>query len=108
MHQDIERFLNLRRQPAQLTVEEAARNLGFSPHDIPILVAKGMLKPLGHPPANAQKYFLTAALDQLHSDEKWFSKARDTLYAHWRYKNGRKRTNSANGHSSVSENPLMR
>lgn len=45
-----EQFLYLMMAPARLTVEEAAWLLGFSPHEIPILVAKGLLKPLGCPP----------------------------------------------------------
>jgi hypothetical protein len=39
--------------PARLDSREAAWYLGFAPHDIPILVNAGLLKPLGHPPANS-------------------------------------------------------
>lgn len=95
MHQDIERFLNLRHLPASVTAEQAAGYFGFSPHEIPILIARGLLKPLGHPPPNGQKFFLTATLEKLRDDEKWFSKARDAVSEYWRYKNGRKSQNTS-------------
>ncbi len=44
MQQDIESFLNLTNTPGRLTAEQAAWFLGFSAHEIPILVAKGLLK----------------------------------------------------------------
>ena len=90
MNPDIERFLNLRHLPDRLTATEAAGKLGVSPHEIPILVAKGLLKPLGHPASNGPKYFLTATLKDLERDEKWHSKAADAVQEYWRHKNGRK------------------
>jgi hypothetical protein len=61
-------FLNLRNLPARLTAEEAAWFLGFAPHAIPILVAAGLLKPLGQPAPNANKHFATATLCELKQD----------------------------------------
>jgi hypothetical protein len=90
MNQDLERFLNLRNLPQRLTATEAAGALGLSPHEIPVLVAKGLLKPLGHPAPNAPKFFLTAALKDLERDEKWHGKASDALQEYWRHKNARK------------------
>jgi hypothetical protein len=90
MHQDIERFLNLKTPPGRLTAQEAAWFLGFSDNEIPILIAKGLLKPLGHPAHNGRKYFLAATLEELRRDEKWFSKASDAIVEYWRCKNGRK------------------
>jgi hypothetical protein len=90
MQQEVERFLNLKTPPGRLTKEQAAWYLGFSPDEIPILMAKGLLKPLGHPAANGQKFFLAAALEELRRDEKWFSKACDAIVEYWRYKNSRK------------------
>ena len=90
MNQDSERFLNLRNMPDQLTAIETAAKLGISPHEVPILVAKGLLKPLGHPAPNGAKFFLTATLKDLERDEKWHGKARDAITEHWRYKNARK------------------
>ncbi|MCL4788603.1 MAG: hypothetical protein KJ070_17715 [Verrucomicrobia bacterium] len=90
MQQEVERFLNLKTPPGRLTKEQAAWFLGFSPDEIPILTAKGLLKPLGHPAHNGQKFFLAATLEELRRDEKWFAKACDTIVEYWRYKNSRK------------------
>ena len=87
MQQDMERFLNLRAPPGRLTAEQAAWFLGFSAHEIPLLVNKGLLKPLGHPAHNGQKYFLTATLEDLRRDERWFAKACDAVVEYWRDKN---------------------
>jgi hypothetical protein len=90
MNPDKERFLNQKIHSERLTAEETAWLLGFSAHEIPILVAKGLLKPLGHPAPNAPKFFLTATLKDLERDEKWHGKAADTVQEYWRNKNSRK------------------
>jgi hypothetical protein len=90
MNQDAERFLNLQNPPGRVTREEAAWKLGFTPDEISKLIANKLLKPLGHPAHNGQKYFLTATLDDLRRDEKWYSKACDAITEYWRYKNSRK------------------
>jgi len=90
MNQDIERFLNLNNPPGRLTKEQTAWQLGFTPDEVTILMARNLLKPLGHPADNGQKYFLTATLDELRRDEKWYSKASDAIVEYWRSKNARK------------------
>jgi hypothetical protein len=95
MNPQREQFLNLKATPARLTAEEAAWYLGFGPHEIPILVANGLLRPLGRPPANGVKYFSTATMTELHRDVKWLTRASDVIVEHWRYKNARK--TNANG-----------
>jgi len=90
MNQDVERFLNLQNPPGRVTREQAAWKLGFTPDEITILIAKNLLKPLGHPAHNGQKYFLNSTLEDLRRDEKWYSKASDAIGDHWRYKNSRK------------------
>ena len=100
MNQDTERFLNLRNLPDRLTATETAAKLGISPHEVPILVAKGLLKPLGHPAPNAPKFFLTATLKDLERDEKWHGKAADAVQEYWRYKNGRKQGSTETSQSS--------
>ena len=90
MKQDVERFLNLHDPPGRLTKEQAAWKLGFTPDEITVLIAKNLLKPLGHPAHNGQKYFLTSTLEDLRRDEKWYSKASDAIVDYWRYKNSRK------------------
>jgi hypothetical protein len=51
MKEEQHRFLTLPgRLPARLTAEQTAWVLGCQPHDVPILMAARLLKPLGHPP----------------------------------------------------------
>jgi hypothetical protein len=55
-----------------------------------MLVAAGLLKPLGHPPRNSTKFFATETLEQLRRDEKWLARASDAICAYWRESNARK------------------
>src|SRR5438094_8480408 len=90
MQNDVEKFLNLKNPPGRLTKEQAAWFLGFTPDEITILMASGLLKPLGHPASNGLKYFLAAALEDLRREEKWYGKASDAIGEYWRYNNSRK------------------
>ena len=108
MHQDIEKFLNLKAPPGRLTKEQAAWFLGFTPDEITILMASGLLKPLGHPAYNGQKYFLAAALEDLRRDEKWFNKASEAIVEYWRYKNRRKGKNAPDTRSHSRQDPDAR
>jgi hypothetical protein len=90
MNDEMQRFLELKMPPARLTAREAAWFLGFSPHEIPILVGAGLLTPLGRPPANGTKFFATAHLEELRQDLKWLARASDAIVKYWKTKNGRK------------------
>jgi len=90
MNSQQEQFLNLRTYPARLKVEEAAWYLGFSIHEIPILMAEGLLKPLGRPPTTGVKYFSTATLTELRRDEKWLARASDCIVQYWKVRNDKK------------------
>ena len=90
MNPDMERFLNLAVKPARLTKTEAAWLLGFGEDDLTVLIARGLLKPLGHPAANGQKFFLTSMLEDLRRDEKWFNRASCAITEDWRLRNSRK------------------
>jgi hypothetical protein len=68
-------LLNLRRLPARLTTEQTSRVLGFQPHDIPVLVRCGMLKPLGAVGRNSVKYFASNDVSQKSEDRKWLDRA---------------------------------
>jgi len=103
MNQDIEKFLNLKNPPGRLTKEQAAWFLGFTPDEITILMASGVLKPLGHPASNGQKYFLAAALEDLRRDEKWYGKASVAIVEYWRYKNSRKSKNAPDTRSNAKQ-----
>ncbi len=91
MNQAKELFLSLGTVPARLTAEETAWFLGFAAHEIPILTAKGLLKPLRHPPVNGPKYFSTSLLEEVRNDQKWLSKASDAIVDYWKSKNDRKK-----------------
>lgn len=80
-------LLNLKILPARLTVEQGAYLLGFQAPDLPILCARGLLKPLGRPPPTGSKFFSTAALMRLAEDDKWLERASDAIVQHWRRKN---------------------
>jgi len=82
--------LNLRRLPARLNVQQAAALLNCGEHDIPVLVSNGLLKPLGHPPPNAVKYFSPTDVLELAGDSKRMGQICDTIHAYWRGKNSAK------------------
>jgi hypothetical protein len=90
MSPDRAQFLNLARTPGRLTAEEAAWYLGFSLHDLPVLVAHKLLKPLGNPPTNGTRYFAGADLETCRLESKWLDKASATLVKHWKDKNKRR------------------
>ena len=91
MNNERKELLSLRTPPARMVAEEAAWYLGFAPHDIPVLVSVGMLKPLGHPPRNGTKHFATATLQNLREDTNWLARASDAITQHWQTKNAHKR-----------------
>ena len=82
MNQDVERFLNLQNPPGRVTKEQAAWKLGFTPDEITVLIAKNLLKPLGHPAQNAPKFFASANLEEFRRDVKWLGKACDSISEH--------------------------
>jgi hypothetical protein len=87
----IREVLNLRRLPARLTVQQTAALLNCGEHDIPVLVSHGLLKPLGHPGANAVKYFAPTDVLELAGDREVMAQICDAIYEHWRRKNAAKR-----------------
>lgn len=92
MNPQQEQLLNLHRLPARLHVEEAALLLGFTAHEIPILVSRGLIKPLGHPPVTGVKYFSALALEELRKDERWLAKASDCVVQYWQDVNQNRKT----------------
>jgi hypothetical protein len=104
MQQEKEQFLNLANFPARVSAEQAGWILGFSDKEIPILVAEGILKPLGRPARNGPKYFATAELEELRRDRKWLVKASDAIVGYWINRNSRKNLaqNKANCAETIS------
>jgi hypothetical protein len=91
MREDQQHFLSLLGQlPARLTVEQAAWILNCQAHDIPVLVAARLLKPLGNPPANGVKYFACAVVLESTKDPTWLAKVTNAIHIYWRNKNARK------------------
>lgn len=92
MRDDQHRFFTIHgRLPARVTAEQAGWLLNCLPHNIPVLVAARLLKPLGNPPANSVKFFATAEILELSKDEAWLDRMTNALYRYWRIKNANKR-----------------
>jgi hypothetical protein len=88
MKEEQHQFLRLLgRLPARLTAEQAAWVLNCQPHDVPVLVAAKLLKPLGNPPVNGIKYFATADLLEQIKDSHWLVRMSAAIYQHWQSKN---------------------
>ena len=92
MNQAKKDFLSLVTPPARLGIEETAWLMGFSEHDVPVLVSVGLLKPLGRPSATGSKFFATVELQTLRNDTRWLAKASDAIVNHWRSKNSGRRS----------------
>lgn len=98
MREDQHRFLTVLGQlPARLTVEQAAWALNCQPHDVPILVAARLLKPLGNPPPNSVKFFAATEVLEQAKDRAWLAKVTNALNQHWQKKNSAKRAGSERG-----------
>ena len=95
MREDQHRFLSLLgRLPARLTAEEVAWVINCQPHDVPILVAARLLKPLGNAAPNTVKYFATVELLALMEERAWLAKVTNTVSEHWQRKNHLKKSGS--------------
>lgn len=96
MRDDQHRFLALLGQlPARLTAEQTAWVCNCQPHDIPVLVAAKLLKPLGNPPQNGVKFFATVDVLECAKDRHWLARMSATIYQHWHTRNARKKDHSA-------------
>jgi hypothetical protein len=98
LNNELKAILNLNRPPARLNTAQTAAYLGFRPHDIPVLAARGFLKPLGNPMPNSDKYYARARVLERLDDEEWLSLATAALSQHWQNKNLRK-AKKQNGHA---------
>jgi hypothetical protein len=99
MSENQHQFMRLLAQlPARLTAEQAAWVLNCQAHDVPVLVAARLLKPLGNPPANSVKYFAALELVELMKDRTWLARMTNALNQHWQKRNAAKKNGSPNGH----------
>ena len=102
MREDQWRFLWLLGQlPARLTAEQTAWVLNCQPHDVPVLVAARLLKPLGNPPPNSVKFFAAREVLEQAQDRAWLARVTSTLNQHWQKKNSAKRQGGRNGQGSA-------
>ena len=93
MKEEQNQFLRLLAQvPARLTAEQVAWVLNCQPHDVPVLIASKLLKPLGNPPQNSVKYFCTLELLEMVKDKAWLSKVTNALNLYWQRKNTAKKS----------------
>jgi hypothetical protein len=90
MKNECKDLLSLSILPARLNRTQAADYLGFEPDHITLLIKAGLLKPLGRPKPNSDKYFAAVKLAELREDEQWLSRATLFISQHWNYKNARK------------------
>lgn len=79
--------LFLPRLPARLDVNQASEILGFLPHEIPVLLKAGLLKPLGKPAPNGHKFFSTVEISSLSENHEWLDKATRAVAKHWKDRN---------------------
>jgi hypothetical protein len=98
MKEEQHQFLRLVGQaPARLTVEQAAWVLGCQAHDVPVLVAARLLKPLGNPGPSSVKYFSRLEILDLARDRSWLARVTNAVNQHWQTKNAQRKNRSVNG-----------
>jgi hypothetical protein len=111
MREEQHQFLRLLNQlPARLTAEQAAWVLNCQPHDVPVLVAARLLKPLGNPSPYNVKYFAASELLEQVKDRTWLAKVTNALNQHWQNKNAAKRkhlTDEARNSHSRSDSVVL-
>ncbi len=88
------RFLNLRRLPARLTVEQTAALIGTHADNVPVLIQGGLLKPLGNPAKNGVKLFATADIEKKCQDAGWVEKSQRYLIRHFAERNQKQKSRS--------------
>ena len=81
------KLLEVQRLPGRLTVAQASILLGFNSIDLPVLITKRLLRPLGKPAPNAIKYYARRDIEQLADDSAWLSRATQAMYEHWHKRN---------------------
>jgi hypothetical protein len=75
LSQDQTNFLQLRRLPARLTVDQTAVLLGFHADGIDCLVDIGLMETLGGVSPGVQRMFARVYIEQLGINVKWLAKA---------------------------------
>ena len=82
MNESQQQFLQLLGQlPSRLTAEQVAWVLNCQLHDVPVLVAARLLKPLGNPPANSVKFFAAAEVLEQAKERTWLARMTNAVIA---------------------------
>jgi hypothetical protein len=81
----------------RLTSEQVAWVLNRQSHDVPILVAARLLKPLGYPPHNIVKFFAALEVLEQSKDHARLAKVTNALNQHWQNKSAAKKNYLAKG-----------
>ena len=88
MNEEQHQFMRLLGQlPARLTAEQVAWVINCQSHDVPVLAAARLLKPLGNPAPNGPKFFATSEVLELCRDKAWLIKVTNAINQHWRQQN---------------------
>ena|ERR1022692_1305101 len=87
MREEIVKLLDLRRLPGRISQDQTSQVLGFSPHDVPVLVKARLLKPLGCPSQQAVKWFAAVEVERCATGCAWLDRASKALYQHWAAQN---------------------
>lgn len=72
----------LNQPPGRLTTKEVAWIINCRPHEVPILVAAGLLKPLEHPRPNRVTFFAVSEVLALVKEEAWRTKITNAVNHH--------------------------
>lgn len=86
-NETIQRRVNFQTPCEVLTAEEAAWRLGFSVHEIPILVAGNLLQPVEQASHSTPEHFSAETVENLRRDNKWHDTAAHAVMQHWKFKN---------------------
>jgi hypothetical protein len=108
MREEQHQFLRLLNQlPARLTAEQAAWVLNCQPHDVPVLVAARLLKPLGNPSPYNVKFFAASELLEQVQNRTWLAKVTNAVNQHWQKRNAAKKNGSQNGSQTGHGLPMV-
>jgi hypothetical protein len=103
MSDEQRQFLTLVGQPpGRLTATQTCCLLNCRLHDLPVLIAARLLKPLGDPAPNGTKWFATAEITDLLRDRAWLSRMTSTLQKYWQRKNQRQGFNRFNPRTELA------
>ena len=75
------------RLPARLTGEQVGHLMGFTLHEVSLLMRLGLLRPLGRPAANGHKYYPAVEIETFSRDRDWLDKANRAIVRSVREKN---------------------